>query len=136
MAPPILVGRGLGTEMPVDELEPLFCLPCEQCVGVAHLGEDPSQCVLLALRMRAPVAGMRDQVLGPDAPELDDAVSDLHKHMLCDPKTYKTRRSVSDLVPGHVEWSLNQAGRPFLYLPLLLIHSPGVRLLPQSRSHR
>ena len=35
---------------------------------------------------------MRDQVLGPDAAELDDAVSDLHKHILCDSETYNRIR--------------------------------------------
>ena len=84
----LLIGCGLGAQVPVDELETLLRLSREQRVGIAYLRKDAPQRLLLALRVPAPVPRMRDQVLGPDASEFDYAVADVHKHILCDPATY------------------------------------------------
>ena len=72
------IRRRLSPQVPVDQLQAGRRLVRQHRVSPADLGQDPTQCVLLRLRVLAPVAGMGEQVARGDSAELADAVTDGH----------------------------------------------------------
>jgi hypothetical protein len=78
----LLVGRRLGPEVAVDELESFGRLSGQQRIRVTDLRQDAAQRFLLVLGVGAPVLRVRTQLAGGDAAERDDAVADEHKPIL------------------------------------------------------
>jgi hypothetical protein len=73
------IGRGLGPQVTVDNLEPAVReFPDHQGIDVSDLGQDPAERVLLLLGMLAPVLGMGAEVASPDAAEILDPITDVH----------------------------------------------------------
>ena len=64
---PLAVGRYVGSQVAIDQLQPRRCLSHEERVGDPDLGQDATHCVLLRLRVRSPVRRVRQDVTGFDA---------------------------------------------------------------------